>query len=178
MEKYIFSIIFRKLCFFSDVLAFKIVLLAGQYDSSIRTRDQIVKKKLLYLVITITVLSLLCACGKRPAPASLESLQKQFDSVLFQNHTITVDDTEWLESANKLGELLSLNGWTKMRNPPLGEKTLLTIHLSEEYEIIVYESYASVYYGYASFGEANTVYYSIPSETAISLSQYLQEANN
>ncbi len=134
------------------------------------------KKKLFYLVVMITVLALLYACGKQPAPSSLESLQKQFDSELFQNHTIIVDDTEWIESANKLGELLSLNGWAKMRNPPSGEKTLLTIHLSEEYEITIYESYASVYYGYASFGEVKYVYYSIPSETIVTLSQYLNEA--
>lgn len=122
-------------------------------------------------------ISLLCACGKQPIPASLESLQKQFSSEYYQNHTVRVEDTEWIESVNTLRELLSLNEWAKISKPTSAEKPLVTIHLSEEYEITVYESYASVYYGYASFGEANTVYYSIPSETAINLSQYLEEAN-
>lgn len=134
------------------------------------------KKNLLtYLVQMIMVISLLCACGKQAIPSSLESLQKQFSSEYYQHHTVIVDDTEWNESVSMLRELLSLNEWDKLRKPPSGEKPLMTVHLSEEYEVTVYESYASVYYGYASFGEANTVYYSIPSETAINLSQYLQE---
>jgi hypothetical protein len=50
-----------------------------------------------------------------------------------------------------------------------------TLILSEEYEITVYESYASVYCGYASYGEVKNIYYSVPTEIIVKLTQYLQE---
>lgn len=131
------------------------------------------KHKMDLLAVAFVAICLLCACSRTPIPCELESIQKEFDPQYFQNHTIIIDGFEQVENVIILGELLSLSEWEEAKKPTLDEEELIKIHLSEEYEIIIYESYASVYYGYNSLGETDNVCYSVPDSTIDKIRQYV-----
>lgn len=118
------------------------------------------------------LLSGLCACGQLSPALTIDSLSRQLDSGSFEGHTVVIGDVEYFEDAAELAALFMLSEWEECEKPA-DEPLLLTVHLAELYEIYVYESYARVYYGYASVGKSENVCYSIPEAAAENIRAYI-----
>lgn len=130
-------------------------------------------KKSVVLLVVLAVIFGLCACGKTSESLTLSAISKQFDSTIYEKYTVAVGENEYTETVDVLSELLLLDEWEEIDRPG-EEMLLLKIHLSELYEIYLYESYAWVYYGYASMGEAENAYYSIPAEVSENIQTYIE----
>lgn len=88
-----------------------------------------------------------------------------------------IGDDEYTESVDVLSELLLLDEWYEIEKP-LDETLLMTIQLSELYEINLYENCVWVYYGYASIGETKTAYYSIPKAATENIRSYIDNLSS
>lgn len=130
------------------------------------------KKSVAVLVVLAVILGL-CACGKTSESLTLSAISRQFDNTIYEKYTVAVGENEYIETVDVLSEMLIIDEWKEIDKPD-DEMLLLKIHLSELYEIYLYESYARVYYGYASMGEAENAYYSIPAEVSENIQTYIE----
>lgn len=130
------------------------------------------KKSVAALVVLAIILGL-CACGKTSESLTLSAISRQFDNTIYEKYTVAVGENEYIETVDVLSEMLIIDEWKEIDKPD-DEMLLLKIHLSELYEIYLYESYARVYYGYASMGEVENAYYSIPAEVSENIQTYIE----
>ena len=114
----------------------------------------------------IFIAFLLSSCSSTPKACTIQSLEAQFNPEYFQKHTVVIDGNEKTEQVTVLKDMLLLDEWEEIKSPPINEKATATIHLAEEYEIKIYESYAEVYYGYAKIGERDKASYLLPTGVA------------
>lgn len=130
------------------------------------------KKSVVILLILVAMLGL-CACGRISENLTLSALSRQFDNTIYEKYTVVIGEDEHIETVETLSEMLMIDEWKEI-NKPDDEMLLMKIHLSELYEIYLYENYARVYYGYASMGEVENAYYSIPADVSENIQAYIE----
>ena len=123
--------------------------------------------------MALIILIGLCACSEKCESLTISALTEQLDNTNFDKQQVIVGDNKYYEDTQVLSELLNLNQWQECSKQ---EQTtlILKIHLSELYEINIYENYAHVYYGYATIGEDEDAYYILPENTNQNIQTYLE----
>jgi len=135
-------------------------------------------KKLLALSITLAVILGLCACEKKSESITLPAILRQFDTSIYENYTIFAGNIERTETVGLLSDILQIKEWEEIDAPRDDETLILKIHLSELYEISLYNSYAWVYYGYASAVDKESAYYSIPKAATENIHSYIDSISS
>ena len=133
------------------------------------------KKRNLMIPIVIAVVVIIVFCGslfnRCPELCTIDYLKKWFD-LKESPCTVSFDGGDRKESASLIAEMLSFDEWQKTKDPVSGEKEIIKIVMSEEYEITIFESYARVHYGYSRITEAEDAYYSVPHEVIEKIAGY------
>lgn len=131
--------------------------------------------KKIVMMFGLLLIGISCSSCSRPSEALLvPMLEINFNSTFFEIHYIILESEEYWESVDVLREMLSISEWSQIKQG-LDENLLMTIVLSEEYEIALYESYACAYDGYAPIGKSSLAYYSLPTNVITELNTYITE---
>lgn len=105
----------------------------------------------------------------------LPFLMQNFNSSIYENQKVVVGDYASYQSSNELANLIQIEEWEKTNKPISVTTLIMTIELSELYEIRLYEDgYACVYYGYANPWERDTAWYRLPDGTADAVETYIE----
>ena len=69
---------------------------------------------------------------------------------------------------------LHLDAWAETAAPREEQTCKLIVHLGDEYDVYIYDSYAYVYDGYADPGKNTGAYYTIPQEAIAGIDSFIQ----
>lgn len=122
-------------------------------------------------ILVITIFMWFLIPNRSPKTCTIDYLKELFSSAKHP-YSISYGDTNKKENASVLAEMLLFEEWQKIKGP-FPEEKIITIVMSEEYEITVYKNYACVYDGYSGIGETSYVYYSIPDKVKSNLDHYI-----
>ena len=134
-------------------------------------------KRILAILVVLTIVFSLCSCEKKSESITLPAKLRQFDNSIYEKHTVFISNVERTESVDVLSNMLLVEKWQEI-DAPKDENLVLTIHLSELYEIYIYESYALAYYGYASITEEENAYYGIPEDATSNIQSYVNNLSS
>ncbi len=134
-------------------------------------------KKLIVLCLALAIVFSMAGCQSKNDRLSVEGVKENFNS---ENHTaflVTIGSESNYDSIDALSQMLCFNEWSKT-DKTANETLRLTVEISEEYEIRIYDSYIHIYDGYALIGQSDSEYYAISETMDEQISAYIITANN
>ena len=119
---------------------------------------------LAFLLLTASLLLISCAKSENPQ-LETQSLSDVLGSSV--SHTVKTGTNETFTlSTSSLTELLLIDKWKQIKKPSDMGELIITVIISDGYEIRVYENCVSVYDGGAGFTVSRSAYYKAPDSVA------------
>ena len=129
---------------------------------------------LLACVVAMTLL--LCGCSKPlNSSCTVDGLQQNVQGERSYIRTKTGDTYMKMYGSDEFADLWRLDEWVLSEDEPSADEPMISLCFAELYIAELYEGgQAAVYYGYALRGEQPYAYYTVPTEVAAAVAEYVQ----
>ncbi len=131
-------------------------------------------KKLITICLAFILAFSLAGCQKSNDRLTVDGLKENFNPEVHTSFLITTENESNYDNITTLSQMLCFDEWSKA-DKKQGETLRLTIEVSEEYEIRIYDTYIHVYDGYALIGQSDSDYYAISDKMYERINDYLNK---
>ncbi len=129
-------------------------------------------KRIIALCISLIIIFSLAGCQKSNDRLTVDGLKENFNPDIHTSFLVTIENESNYDNVTTLSQMLCFDEWSKT-DKKQDETLRLTIEVSEEYEIRIYDTYIHVYDGYALIGQSDSAYYAISDKMDEKINDYL-----